>query len=120
MLADRVGIINRGRLVRVDARERLMREFGQRHVDVKLAGPVEKALLGKFEGLELSVVGDRVLRLVFHEQAEGQAREKVTPLERLLKGLLEEEVGIESIEGGRSSLEVIFRELVQSDRRGEV
>ncbi len=115
-LADRIGIMNRGRLVRVDTRENLMQQFGQRHVDVKLDRDITKDLLAKLEGLDVRAHADRVLRLVFHERPGEKIVGDETPLERLLRAILaEESFRIESIEGGRRSLEEIFRELIDTD-----
>ena len=108
-LADRVGIINRGKLIRVDETQSLMEEFGKRHVDIELkvaraeALAMEGALVRLPLGLE--VLGPNRVRLSYH-QSEG--------LNDLLRVITEQGFEVAFIEGGRSSLESIFRELVHS------
>lgn len=115
-LADRVGIMNRGRLVQVDTREHLMEQFGKRHVDITLGCDISKELLAKFSDLDVRPLSDRVLQLAFHDRPGDIVEGQPTPLERLLQGILSEEgVRIEAIESGRRSLEEIFRELIESD-----
>lgn len=108
-LADRVGIINRGKLIRVDETQALMEEFGKRHVDIELKGDRAKELV--MEGalvkppLGLDVLAPNRVRLSYH-QSEG--------LNDLLRVITERGFEVAFIEGGRSSLESIFRELVQN------
>ncbi|WP_230467268.1 ABC transporter ATP-binding protein [Lujinxingia vulgaris] len=111
-LADRVGIINRGRLLRVDDREALMEEFGRRHVEVKLR---EAPTAGVIEALGQHAVEveGRTLRLNYTRNAgEEEGGEEV---DYLLKTLVGAGATILSVEGGRSSLESIFREVLHED-----
>lgn len=112
-LADRVGIINEGRLVRVAPREELMSEFGRRRIVVCLDEPAPRDFIDRFTDLELERTDERRLELVVDERRIHRA--ETSPVERLIKEILEAELGIEYIEGGRTSLEEIFRELVSSD-----
>lgn len=112
-LADRVGIINRGRLLRVDARERLMQRFGKRHVEVQYAGELSRETHAKLVALGAVVDEPGRVRLEYKE-GEGPVGPE-SPLEGVMRALLDGAVTIEAIDGGRSSLESIFRELVQTD-----
>lgn len=114
-LADRIGIINRGRLLRVDAREQLMEELGHRHLDVELADGRAAEWMERFEGLELEAVDETTLRLRYGGSDGESATEG--EVDRLMQGLVEQGAAICSVEGGRSSLEEIFRTVLQEDTR---
>lgn len=49
-LADRIGIIHKGRILRVAPREELLLEFGRRWIEVTLSGDVTNELVGSLEG----------------------------------------------------------------------
>ncbi len=106
-LADRVGIINRGRLLRVDARESLMDEFGRRHLDVTLKHGDARTWAQKFGELNVEAVDDSMLRLHY---ATGDSN-----VNQLLQVLVGQGAEISDIETGRSSLEEIFRTLLRED-----
>ena len=113
-LADRIGIINQGRLLRVDAREELMEEFGQRHLDVELVGGGARKWIDHFSDLDLEVLDDGRLRLRYGGAA---AADRERPeVDQLLRGLSEGGAVIEAVEGGRSSLEEIFRTVLHADQ----
>lgn len=109
-LADRVGIINRGRLLRVDAREALMEEFGQRHVDITLK---EKAAtwVETLPELDLEARGEHELRLHF----QGAQEDESSDVQHLMKALMERGAEIKNLTGGRNSLEEIFRRVLKED-----
>ncbi|MFU8806528.1 MAG: ABC transporter ATP-binding protein [Bradymonadaceae bacterium] len=107
-LADRVGIINRGKLIRVDETQRLMEEFGKRHVDIQLKGPQADVLAAE---LELEVIAPDRVRLSYQQSDE---------LNHLLRVIAEKDVEVSVVEGGRSSLESIFMELVHAHGNGQV
>lgn len=112
-LADRVGIINRGRLLRVEGRDDLLRNFGRRWMEVALNGNMPVGLLGRLASLQPVQTAPNRFRVEF-EDKEGNGAEG-EPLQRLLTAVKAESLRIQSIEGGRSRLEDIFRELVSSD-----
>ncbi len=113
-LADRIGILNRGRLVRVDARESLMEEFGHRRLEVELSRPDAARWCDELESLELEVVDDHVLRLHYGGQ-DDTGSGSGSDVDQLMKALHRGEATIRSIEGGRSSLEEIFRTVLEED-----
>ena len=116
-LADRVGIINRGRLLRVDSREELMEEFGQRHLDVRLEGENAGRWVEQLPGLELDLVDPRTLRL--HFQGGDGDDGKGPAVDRLVRALIEGGERIGNMSGGRSSLEEIFRRVLKEDTSRE-
>jgi ABC-2 type transport system ATP-binding protein len=111
-LADRIGIIHKGVLLRVDERENLMREFGRKWLEVSLSGPVSRALLENLADLRARSPGDRRLRIEFADALVGTAR---NPLHRLQEAVRAAGLTVDEIEGGRSRLEEVFREVVNGN-----
>lgn len=109
-LADRIGILNEGALVRVDDQEDLIREFGMRRVRIRLGEAAPEELVDAFPDLDLEIDGDTV-EMVYRE---GRARreDEVSPVEGVLRHILERDLPIQTVEGGRTSLEEVFKELV--------
>lgn len=115
-LADRIGIINRGRLLRVDARESLMEEFGHRRLDVELDGATAVRWRDELEELELEAIDPNTLRLHYAGAEDG---DRATEVDRLMRALIDGGATIAGIEGGRSSLEEIFRTVLHADMEVE-
>ena len=112
-LADRIGIINRGRLLRVDARESLMEDLGQRHVDVVLQKARAQAWSERLSEIPLTAVDEHTLRLTYGTSHSGDGQPPA--VHRLMSALVQGDETIATIEGGRSSLEEIFRTVLQED-----
>lgn len=112
-LADRIGIINKGRLLRVAPREELMSEFGSRRVEVQTVEPHPEGLLSELEDLEIErVSANRLSVLIDERRVHHSAR---SPVDRILREVIGAGLTIELVEGSRTSLEEIFREVVSSD-----
>lgn len=116
-LADRVGIINRGRLLRVDEREALMEEFGRRHVEVTLREAPTAAVVEALGQHPVEVDG-RTLRLSYTRAAGREAGGE--EVDYFLKTIVGAGAQVEAVEGGRSSLESIFREVLHDDAQADV
>ncbi len=114
-LADRIGILNRGRLLRVDSRENLMRTFGRRWIEVRLSGPVPAAVLEALDAFHPETPTPERLRITFPESAHRVSGED-TPVRRLMQSVQNAGLEVKTLEGGRNRLEDIFREVVHSDR----
>lgn len=112
-LADRVGIINRGNLLRVSPRELLMEELGRRNVHVRLREPLPEGFLASLPGLDLVQTGRRELALTIDPQRH--ARSDELPADLLMRRIIDAGLHIERVEGGRTSLEEIFREIIHAD-----
>ena len=107
-MADRVGIINKGRIVLVEEKATLMKKLGKRQLSLSLRQPLERvpeALAG--EPLELSAGG---MELVYTFDPRGQDGNVSGLLRRL------SELGIEfkDLTTRESSLEDIFVRLVST------
>ncbi len=113
-LADRIGIVNRGRLLRVDTRESLMRDFGRRWIEVRLSAPATGELLNALEGLHPETPQPDRVRISFPERDHGTGGDGA-PVRRLTQAIQGAGLEIETLDGGRSRLEDIFREVVHAD-----
>src|SRR5450432_402806 len=106
LMADRIGVINKGELIVVEDKATLMRRLGKRQLELALQQPLEKipeALNGR--GLELSKDGS-VLTYSFDVQS---AETGIAPL---LKQLGELGIDFKDLHSKESSLEDIFVNLV--------
>src|ERR1700694_4367842 len=111
-MADRIGVINKGELVVVEEKARLMKKLGKQQLTVHLQEPMaviplelaEWPLVLKSDGSELEYTFD--------------AREERTGIPTLLKRLAELGIGFRDLNTRQSSLEDIFVGLV-SDRAKE-
>ncbi len=105
-MADRVGVINKGRIVLVDEKAALMRKLGKRRLTLALQKPLP-ALPKELEGwpLELEDDGQR-LSYRFDASAED------TGVPTLLRRLSEIGVDFHDLETSTTTLEDIFVDLV--------
>jgi ABC-2 type transport system ATP-binding protein len=105
-MADRVGVINKGKLLLVDDKSALMQKLGKRELDLTLVDPLD-AVPDGFEAWQLSLVNDgRTLRYVFDSTRED------TGIPSLLRALADRHIGFKDLETSKSSLEDIFVDLV--------
>ncbi len=105
-MADRVGVIAKGKLLLVEDKAALMAKLGKRELDLALAEPMTAIpeALAQWD-LSLQDEGQR-LRYVFDARAEH------TGIPSLLRALGEAGIGFTDLETSRSSLEDIFVDLV--------
>ncbi len=105
-MADRIGVINKGELVVVEEKVKLMKKLGKKQLTVHLQEPMaglpaalsEWPLVLKGEGAEIEYTFDA------HEERNG--------IPALLKRLGEQGIGIRDLNTRQSSLEDIFVDLV--------
>ena len=105
-MADRIGVINKGELVVVEEKAKLMRKLGKKQLTVQLQAPMavlpaslaQWPLVLKGEGAELEYTFD--------------AHEEHTGIPALLKRLGEQGIGFRDLNTRQSSLEEIFVSLV--------
>jgi ABC-2 type transport system ATP-binding protein len=106
-MADRVGVINKGRLLLVDDKAALMQKLGKRELDLTLVDPLDQVPAG-LEQWQLSLVNEgRTLRYVF------DATQEDTGIPSLLRELSARHVAFKDLETSKSSLEDIFVDLVE-------
>jgi len=105
-MADRVGVINRGRIILVDDKARLLRKLGKRRLTLVLSDPLP-SVPPELAGWPLELEdGGRRLSYRFDAAAED------TGVPALLGRLGEAGVGFKDLETTASSLEDIFVDLV--------
>ena len=107
-IADRVAVIDEGRILLVDEKTALLRRLGRKTLTADLARPVDALppALERF-GLSLSEDGSRIT----YSYAECDAAEGAG-IEPVLRALLEAGLPIADIQTEQSSLEEIFVDLV--------
>ncbi len=105
-MAERIGIINKGRIVLVEEKTRLMRQLGKKQLTLHLQQPLDAvpSALAAY-GLELGAGGHD---LVFTFDAK-QDRPRIAELLRELAAL---GIGFKDLQTAQSSLEDIFVDLV--------
>jgi ABC-2 type transport system ATP-binding protein len=97
-MADRIGVINKGKLILVEEKHALMQKLGKKRLIVTLKSPLADAPAG-FEGITLEDDGKR---LVYTYDARGESR----------IGELLAKLDFTDLETKQSSLEEIFVSLV--------
>ncbi|WP_374574721.1 ABC transporter ATP-binding protein [Phenylobacterium sp.] len=107
-MADRIGVISKGRIVLVEDKDVLMRKLGKRQLTLHLQHPLQAVPEGLSDfQLELAGEGDKLV-YTFDAQAEG------TGIADLLRRLAAQGVDFKDLQTKESSLEEIFVSLVRS------
>ncbi len=105
-MADRIGVIAKGRLVLVEDKARLMRQLGKKQLTLHLQRPLPAipASLAAFQ-LALSADGQDLI-YSFDAQQDG------SPIAELLRELATHHIEFKDLQTEQSSLEDIFVDLV--------
>lgn len=107
-MADRIGVIDKGRLLLVRPKAELMGEFGRKHLTVEL-DPALAALPEGWEGQGVTLSDDgRTLNYGYDARAER------TGIGRLLAELNARGIGIRDVATKQSSLEEVFMSLLET------
>jgi ABC-2 type transport system ATP-binding protein len=111
-MADRVGVINKGKLLLVEDKAALMKKLGKRELLLSLVDPMHEVpeVLNEWH-LTLEDEG-HALRYTFDAQAER------TGIPSLLRKLAELGIGFKDLDTSKSSLEDIFVDLVEHREEG--
>ncbi len=107
-IADRVGIIDQGRLLLVDDKQRLMQQLGQKQLLIELRQSIDR-LPAALEGYNLEVSPDGC-QLIFTYDTQGER----TGITALLQSLHEAGLSLRDLRSRESSLEEIFVSLVST------
>jgi len=107
LMADRIGIINKGEIVLVEEKNALMQKLGKRQLTLYLQEPISEIPAG-LNGLALELSPDGS-ELVYTFDAHGDH----TGIAALLKRLNEHGIDYRDIHSSESSLEEIFVSLVR-------
>jgi ABC-2 type transport system ATP-binding protein len=112
-MADRVGVINKGRLLLVDDKAAIMAKLGRTEARIELARPLA-ALPDALSAFPLSLENDG--RTLVYRGGDGTGKGKREAAE-VINALVRHDIAFEGIETRESTLEDIFVDLVE---RGEV
>jgi ABC-2 type transport system ATP-binding protein len=105
-IADRVGVINGGKLLLLEQKTALMKKLGRKQLRLELTEPL-KAIPESLAAYDLTLAADG-LSLV-HEYRDGEGQDAIASL---LAGLATENIHFRDLSTRQSSLEDIFVELV--------
>src|SRR5262245_22875546 len=109
-MADRIGVIDKGKLVLVEDKDVLMRKLGKRHLTLHLVRPLER-IPDSLAGLQLELSADGTALTYGFDVAAEQ-----TGIAQLLKQLGEHGIDFKDLHSAESSLEEIFVSLVRGQR----
>ncbi|MBX9825657.1 MAG: ABC transporter ATP-binding protein [Xanthobacteraceae bacterium] len=109
LMADRVGVINKGELILVEDKVELMHKLGKKQMTLELQQKLD-AVPGGLDGYDLALSADGNA-LIYTYEAQGDRR----GVTRLIEGLLRQGIRLKDIHTTQSSLEDIFVDLVRSE-----
>jgi ABC-2 type transport system ATP-binding protein len=110
-MADRVGVINQGRLILVEEKTALMQKLGKRQLTLHLRHPLAR-VPAQLEAWRLELQDDGT-NLVYTVDGDGSM-----DVSALLKRMSELSIDVRDLQTRQSSLEDIFVSLVSSRARG--
>ena len=109
-MADRVGVIAKGKLLLVEEKAEMMKKLGKREMVLTLAEPMT-AIPAELDEWNLTLEDEgKRLRYIFDARAER------TGIPSLLRKLGDMDIGFNDLETYKSSLEDIFVDLVEGTR----
>ena len=108
-IADRIGVISKGKILLVEDKDKLMNRMGRKQLRIELHEPVSALPVGLSEH-ELELV-DRGHALIYTYDTSGPR----TGITRLLSDLSQAGIVLRDIQTSQSSLEEIFVDLVQEE-----
>jgi ABC-2 type transport system ATP-binding protein len=109
-MADRVGVINKGKLLLVDDKRAIMGKLGSTEASITLTAPISDlpASLGRFP----VTLADEGRTLIYSSHGKG-TNEGKREVAEVIRALVAAGIGFEGIETHESSLEDIFVDLVE-------
>ena len=112
-MADRVGVIDKGRIILVEEKAALMRKLGKRRLTLTLEAPLA-AIPAELARWDLSLEAEGSLLVYTFD-----AREEETGIPGLLRALHDLGIGFSDLDMEKSSLEDIFVDLVERAEAAE-
>ncbi|MDQ8200920.1 ABC transporter ATP-binding protein [Pelagicoccus enzymogenes] len=109
-LADRIGIIDGGKILRVQPREELMLELGKRWVELSFSEDVAASVFAGLQADRIEQVSSSVLRIEY-DPGSGATQEEHA-VGAVLDFARARDLVVVDIRAGRSSLEDIFKGLL--------
>ncbi len=109
-IADRVGIINNGKIILVDEKENLIKKLGQKILKIELSEPI-KIIPKELENYKLQLTHDKTI-LIYTYDTKG----KNTGITSLLSDIKSLGLKLKDISTEQSTLESIFLNLVKGSK----
>jgi len=109
-LADRIAFINKGKILMVETQEDLLQHFGGRWNRISLKYALPEALQSSLKSEGVSVENPHSLLI---HSGKSMTTDASQPLETILNEIRNSGNEITQIDGGRNSLESIFREILR-------
>jgi ABC-2 type transport system ATP-binding protein len=109
LMADRVGVINKGEMILVENKAELMHKLGKKQMKFELQQKLA-AIPAELASYKLALADDGHA-LTYTYEAQGEHR----GVTRLVEGLLRQNIRLKDINTTQSSLEDIFVDLVRKD-----
>ena len=109
LMADRVGVINKGEMILVEDKNELMHKLGKKQMKFELQQKLN-AIPPELAAYNLTLADDGHA-LVYTYEAQGEHR----GITRLVESLLRQNIRLKDIDTTKSSLEDIFVDLVRKD-----
>lgn len=113
-MADRVGIIDKGKIILVEEKNSLMKKLGGKELTISLAEPMG-SLPPFLYGFGLKLSEDSKNLIFCYDSGEGEDR-----ISALLESLKKNNIKYKDLDTKQSSLEDIFVSLVGKDKNGSV
>ncbi len=109
-LADRIAFIDKGKVLMVEKREDLLNHFERRWNRITLKGPLSRELETSLQSEGVSVEDEQTIII---NSSKALAAGEVLEIQTILDEIKASGNHIVQIDGGRNSLESIFREILQ-------
>jgi ABC-2 type transport system ATP-binding protein len=107
MMADRIALIDKGKVIFVENKDALMARMGKKELTIKFKSPITK-IPGSLSNYKLKISQDRLsLRYAYDTKASR------TGITRLMRDIAETGFVLEDLETSQSSLEDIFVSLIR-------
>ena len=107
MMADRIALIDKGKVIFVENKDALMARMGKKELTIKFKSPITK-IPGNLSNYELEISKDR-LSLVYAYDTKASR----TGITRLMRDIADTGFILEDLETSQSSLEDIFVSLIR-------
>ena len=109
-IADRIGVINRGKLLLIENKEKLMRKMGSRHLVVFVKDKITK-IPKSLEQFDLKIYENGFALIFTYDNDSNQ-----TGIPRMLSKLSENNIRVKDLQTSQSSLEEVFLSLIDRDQ----
>lgn len=104
-MADRVGVINHGKIILVEEKKHLMKKMGTKHVALDLQNPLDH-IPESLAAFDLKLVGDQLIYTYDSQKKDNEVSE-------LFEKMIQAGIPVKDLHTKQSSLEEIFVELVK-------